>query len=173
MRWRTALVFSMPAASAAQGQRAAVFPTVKGADLNGRSLTLPAGFPAPFSLVFVAFMMRQQADVDSWQPFVEAARKALPSIAVFELPTIARGYRLMQFVIDNGMRSGVPDRETRAATVPLYTNVKAFTRALGIRTTLQIVVLLVTPEGGVRAQASGRYSAEAAEPIATVLDAPR
>ncbi len=173
MKRGPAVDFRTRAARAARSHPGAVFPALKGADLNGRSLTLPADFPAPFSLVFVAFMMRQQADVDSWRPFVEAARKALPSLAVFELPTLARGYRLMQFVIDSGMRSGIPDRETRAATVTLYTNVKAFKRALGIRTTRQIVVLLVTPEGEVRAQVSGRYSSKTAAPIATVLDAPR
>jgi len=168
----TSILFAL-AAFSSRGRQAPVFPPVKGADLNGRSLTLPADFPAPFSLVFVAFQMRQQADVDSWRPFVEAARKTRPSLAIFELPTIARGYRLMQFVIDNGMRSGIPDRQTRAATVTLYTNVKAFRRALGIRTTRQIAVLVVTPAGDVLGHVSGRYSAEAAAQIDTVLNATR
>jgi hypothetical protein len=173
MKRGTAIILSTLAAFAAHGQPAAAFPTLKGADLNGRLLTLPRDFPAPFSLVFVAFEMRQQADVDSWRPFVEAARKARPSLAVFELPTMARGYRLMQFVIDNGMRSGIPDRETRAATVTLYTDVKAFTRAMGIQTTRQIVVLIVTPAGKVLGHVSGRYSPETAAPIDTVLNAGR
>ena len=112
----TAIIISTLAVLASNGQRVSMFPTLKGADLNGRSLALPDDFPAPSSLVFVAFEMRQQADVDSWRLFVEEARKAQPSLAVFELPTIARASRLMQFVIDNGMRSGIPDRETRAAT---------------------------------------------------------
>jgi hypothetical protein len=153
--------------------QASSFPMTKGTDLNGRSLTLPGDFPAPFSLVFVAFEMRQQADVDSWRPFIEEARRARPSLAVFELPTMARGYRLMQLVIDNGMRSGIPDRETRAATVTLYTNVKAFMRALGIRTTRQIAVMAVSPAGEVFAHVSGRYSAEAAASITRVLNAGR
>ena len=69
------------------------------------------------------------------------------------------------------MRSGIPDRETRAATVTLYTGVKAFTRALGIQTTRQIAVLVVTPAGEVLAHVSGRYAAEAAASINKVLDA--
>ena len=104
-------------------------------------------------------------------PFVEEARKARPSPAVFELPTISRAYRLMQFVVDNGMRSGIPNRETRAATVTLYMNVEAFMRALGIRTTRQIAVLVVTPAGGVLAHFSGRYSAEAAASINKAFNA--
>jgi hypothetical protein len=132
MRKGAASVLSALALLAAHGPPAPVFPTLKGADLNGRSLTLPADFPQPFSLVFVAFEMRQQADVDSWRPFVENARRVRPLLSVFELPTISRGYLLMRFVIDNGMRSGITDREARAATVTLYTDVKAFTGVLGI-----------------------------------------
>jgi hypothetical protein len=170
MKRGTESVLSALAGLAAHGRPAPVFPTLKGADLNGRYLTLPADFPGPFSLVFVAFKMRQQADVDSWRPFVETTRKKRPSLAVFELPTIARGYRLMRFVIDNGMRSGIPDRETRAATVTLYTNVRAFRRALGIRATRQISVLLVTPAGEVLGHVSGRYSGETASSINRVLN---
>jgi len=167
----TAIIRSTLAALAVNGRVAPVFPTLKGADLNGRSLTLPDDFPKPFSLVFVAFEMRQQADVDSWRSFVQEARKARPSLAAFELPTIARAYRLMRFVIDNGMRSGIPDRETRETTVTIYTNVKAFLRALSIRTTRQIAVLVVTPAGKVLAHVSGRYSAEAAASINRALNA--
>ena len=171
MKKGTAILVSALAALAAHGQPAPVFPNMKSADLNGRSLSLPGDFPAPFSLVFVAFEMRQQADVDSWRPFVEQARTRRPSLGVFELPTISRGYRLMQFVIDNGMRSGITDRETRAATVTLYTDVAAFRKALGIGSTKEISVLVVTPTGAILARASGRYTEEAAAAIEKALSA--
>jgi hypothetical protein len=171
MKRGTAIFVSALATPAAQGQPAPVFPNIRSADLNGRSLSLPGDFPAPFSLVFVAFEMRQQADVDSWRPFVEQARSKRPALGVFELPTIARGFRLMQFVIDNGMRSGIADRETRAATVTLYTDVAAFMRALGVESTKEIAVIVVTPTGGILARVSGRYSEEAAVPIERVLSA--
>jgi hypothetical protein len=159
-------------APAAHGRPALAFPNITSADLNGRSVSLPGDFTAPFSLVFVAFEMRQQADVDSWRPFVERARRKRPTLAVFELPTIARGFRLMQFVIDNGMRSGIPDRETRAATVTLYTDVAAFMRALGVESTREIAVLVVTPTGEILARVSGRYSEKTAAPIEKALVPP-
>jgi hypothetical protein len=171
MKRGTVILVSALAALTAHAQPATVFPNIKSADLNGRSLSLPDDFPAPSSLVFVAFEMRQQADVDSWRPFVEQARKKRPALGVFELPTMARGYRLMQFVIDNGMRSGITDRETRAATVTLYTDVTAFTKALGIGSTKAIAVLVVTPAGAILARVSGRYSEEAAVPIERALNA--
>ena len=169
MKKGTVILVSTLAAIAAHGQPAPVFPSIKSADLNGRSLSLPGDFPAPFSLVFVAFEMRQQADVDSWRPFVERERKRRPTLGVFELPTISRGYRLMQFVIDNGMRSGITDRETRAATVTLYTDVAAFRLALGIKSTREIAVLVVTPTGEILARVSGRYTEGAAAPIEKAL----
>jgi hypothetical protein len=168
MKRVTAILVS---ALAAHGRPAPVFPNIRSVDLNGRSLSLPGDFPAPFSLVFIAFEMRQQDDVDSWRPFVEQARSKRPALGVFELPTIARGFRLMQFVIDNGMRSGITDRETRAATVTLYTDVAAFVQALDLESTKKIAVLVVTPTGGILARASGRYREEAAVPIERALSA--
>jgi hypothetical protein len=119
--------------------------------------------------VFVAFEMRQQADVDSWRLFVEQARRTRPDLGVFELPTMARGFRLMQFIIDNGMRSGITDRDARAATVTLYTDVPAFMRATGMESTREIAVLVVTPAGAILARASGRYGEETAAPIERAL----
>ena len=113
--------------------------------------------------------MRQQEDVDTARGFVADARSLRPGLAVFELPTIARGYRLMQFVIDNGMRSGIRDRETRAATVTLYTDVGAFTRSLGIQTTRDIAILVVAPTGRILAQATGRFRPETAASIRAAL----
>jgi hypothetical protein len=171
MKRGTVILVSALAALSAHAQPAPAFPNIKSADLNGRSLSLPDDFPAPSSLVFVAFEMRQQADVDSWHTFVEQARKKRPALGVFEFPTMARRYRLMQFVIDNGMRSGIPDRETRAATVTLYTDVTAFTKALGIGSTKEISVLVVTPAGAILAHHSRRYTEEAAAPIERALSA--
>jgi hypothetical protein len=64
---------------------------------------------------------------------------------------MSRGYRLMRFVIDNGMRYGITDRKTRAATVTIYTDVTAFAKALGIGSTKEIAVLVFTPAGAILA----------------------
>jgi hypothetical protein len=145
------------------------FPAVTSTDLNGRAVSLPADFAGPASIVFVAFEMHQQDDVDSWQPFVQKMRQSTPSLGVFELPTISRGYLLMRFIIDNGMRSGISDTATRASTITLYIDVKAFTRDLGLETTKSIAVFVVRPSGEILARASGRYSEEGAATIGAAL----
>ena len=149
------------------------FPVVRGSDLNGRAVSLPADFAGPASIVFVALGMRQQDDVDSWQPFVLKMRQSTPSLGVFELPTISRGYLLMRFIIDNGMRSGIHDPSARASTITLYTNVKAFMRELGLDSTKTIAVFVVRPSGEIIARANGRYSEEAAAMIGVALEALR
>jgi hypothetical protein len=146
------------------------FPAVKGSDLNGRSVSLPGDFPGPASLVFVAFEMRQQDDVDSWRPFILKLQKGDPSLAVLELPTLSRGYLLMRFVVDNGMRSGIRETEARASTITLYLDVKDFTRSLGLQTTQQIAFLVVKPSGEILAQTAGRYSEEGAAEISRGLE---
>jgi hypothetical protein len=49
--------------------------------------------------------------------------------------------------------------------------VAAFMRALGVESTKEIAVLVVTPTGGILARVSGRYSEEAAVPIERALSA--
>jgi hypothetical protein len=106
-------------AARALGQTGALpaFPKSSGKNLNGRALALPEDFAGRVNLVFVAFQMRQQQEVDSWKSFAQ------------------------------GMRSGIPDNDTRASTVTLYLDVQAFART------------------------TGPYSPEAAAPLAAALAA--
>jgi hypothetical protein len=74
---------------------------------------------------------------------------------VYELPTLARRYKLMRPVIDGGMRGGIPDPAVRAATITLYIDKDPFKRALGIPTEDRIQILLVDREGRILWQRSG------------------
>jgi hypothetical protein len=149
------------------------FPDVSGSDLNGRAVNLPRDFPGPVSFVFVALRLRQQEDVDSWRLFVAKLKDAEPNLAIYELPTLSRGYLLMRSVIDSGMRSGIRERDARASTITLYLNVKDFVRTLGLQTTRQIAVVVVTPSGEILAQTAGRYSEEGAAEISRGLQSVR
>jgi hypothetical protein len=46
------------------------FPAVTGRSLEHRTFKLPADFEGERNLVLVAFKRAQQADVDSWMPFL-------------------------------------------------------------------------------------------------------
>ena len=141
---------------------ATMFPNVAGQNLNGRSVNLPADFQAPASIVFVAYVRGQQAQVDSWKPFVTDMRERFPAIGVFEVPTLSRGDALFRWFIDGGMRRGIPDRATREATITLYIDKTPFDDALGITSEHDIVILLVEPNGTVVWRSSGTYAPEKA-----------
>lgn len=82
----------------------------------------PGDFEGAFNLVFVAFRMRQQRDVDHWLRELGDVETAHEGLAVYEVPLLARYPRFYRRWIDDGMRSGISDPTTRSRTVTVYTN---------------------------------------------------
>jgi len=136
------------------------FPDVTGRSLNGLTMHLPADFEGDLNLAVVAFKRHQQEDVDTWTPQLRALAAQHPGLRVYELPTLAGGYRIMRSFIDGGMRRGIPDSSVRAATVTLYVDKKPFKAALRIPDEDRIQLFLVERGGRIRWRAAGRYDAE-------------
>ena len=119
--------------------------------------------------MIVAFARAQQRDVDTWVPHVHAWSARDPRVRVYELPTLGRGLRLMRPMIDGGMRRGIPDSATRAATITLYLDKGAFRRALAIDREDRITVLLVDRAGRVSWRADGPLTAATAASLDSAL----
>lgn len=140
------------------------FPTVTSENLEGRSLTLPADFAGERNVVFVAFLMQQQKDVDTWSPWLRQTLPKYPGSDFYEIPTIQRMVAPMRWVINRGMRGGIPDRAVRERTVTLYLDKAPFKAALGITAESAIQVLLVDRAGRVLWRTTGPFTpAKAAE----------
>ena len=155
-------IFAAATFAAAAGASATLFaqprfPRVESTSLAGRALTFPEEFGSPAALVFVAFKMKQQSEIDEWKAFVAKARADHPGLAVWELPTIGSGYKVMRGVIEGGMRSGIKDQAARESTATLYLNSKAFATDIGAGMG-EIAVLVVTPDGKILGQAAGKPS---------------
>jgi len=146
-----------------------VFPKVIGQNLNGKTFHLPNDFQAPASIVFIAYVRGQQAQVDSWKPFISDIRSRFPTTGEYELPTLSSGNRLLRGLIDRGMRSGIRDTETREVTITLYIDKRPFNAALGISSEREIAVLLVAPDGTVLWRATGAYTAERSKGLDAAL----
>jgi hypothetical protein len=107
------------------------FPRVHGANLEGRSFTLPDDFEGTINLVLIAFRREQQGDIDTWIPTARRLTRSHLGFRSYELPTISRSVPLARWWLDGAMRAGIPDQEARAGTITLYLNKRAFRAALG------------------------------------------
>jgi len=145
------------------------FPPITGETLTGRRLELPGEFEAPLTLVFVAFRRDQQPDVDSWLGVAADLEADYPDLRYYELPVISRLYAPAKFVIDGGMRVGIPDRAVRERTVTVYTDKATVRRALDIGDEDDIHAFLLDREGRIYWRAMGsRSDADAADLRETV-----
>ena len=169
------LAIGSPRPMLAQGEGPTVpdsalrFPEVQGRSLTGRRVTLPADFAGDLNVVLVAFKRRQQDDVDTWTPRLRELAASRHGLKVYELPTLASGYRLMRPFIDGGMRGGIPDSAVRAATITLYIDKRPYKAALHIPNEDEIHVFLVERGGRIRWRAAGPFTAEAAERLEASL----
>lgn len=134
------------------------FPRVEGTNLEGKRFSLPGDFEAEHNVVFVAFRREQQADVDSWLPFLRKQDLADRGVRVYEVPTLNRSYRWMRRFIDGGMARGIPELTTRESTITLYIDKTPFKKALAIETEDHIVTLVVARDGRILWRADGPFT---------------
>jgi len=136
------------------------FPTVTGANLLRRKVTLPDDLGGELNLLFIAFQQWQQAWVDTWVPAGRSLEAAFPSLRFYELPVIQSMNRLSQTFINEGMRAGIPNPGTREKTITLYLDKTAFRQALELPHENTIWILLVDREGHILWREEGAYSAD-------------
>ena len=85
-----------------------VFPPLTASDLNERSLNLPADFPGKPNIVFIAYKLEQQPNVNAWVEQLDLRETG--GQAWVELPVVGRGAVLFRSFVDNGMRLGISGR---------------------------------------------------------------
>ena len=147
-----------------------VWPSLQASDLNKRKIELPGGLAGELNVLLVAFQREQQKDVDTWLPLLPALVKAHPKLAYYEIPVISRSNSLLRWIIDNGMRGGIPDKQQRARTITLYLDKKPFLETLEISSEDRIYVLVVNKSGKVLWRTEGVASQEKLESLAAFLN---
>ena len=145
------------------------FPIVKATSLTNKSYQLPLGLEGELNLVIVAFKRWQQDWVDTWIPSLQQLSFAHKQMRVYEVPTMSRFNGLYRFMIDNGMRAGIPDKAVRAATLCAYIDIPPFARALQLPGYDSIYLFLLDQSGEILWRGQGPYDqAQLAELTATV-----
>jgi hypothetical protein len=142
-----------------------IFPEVKGSNLEKKKYKLPQDFEGKINIVTVAFQQWQQSLVDTWVPFLEELKKSFPEMYFYELPTISRGYKGMRFMIDGGMRMGIPDKKIRDRTITLYLEKRRFMKNLGIENDEDILTYILNAKGEIFSTVKGKYNPEKATKI--------
>lgn len=155
----------------AQALEAPFFPKLTASNLEKQRFVLPRDFAGDRNIVVIAYKRRQQADVDTWAPWLNRTEANRPTVRWYELPTISKTTGMvMGWFIDRGMRRGIKDIEQRKRTITLYLDKERFRHVLGLPDSEdEIQILVVTRRGGVLGRVSGRFTPEKAARIAAAL----
>ena len=146
------------------------FPNVQATSLTNKNYTLPADLAGDYNLVIVAFKQWHQDWVDTWVPSLQSLAYQHKNLRVYEMPTMSRFNAIYRFVIDNGMRAGIPDRAVRASTLCAYIDIDPFARAAQIPTTDSIYLFLLDRAGEVMWRGQGSFDPQQLAELAAVLD---
>lgn len=146
------------------------FPEVSGKNLKRKKLTFPAEFPARYTIVLMAFYRHQQADIDTWMPFANRIENEYEDLAYVELPVVYKMGPLGQFMLNEGMRAGIPDQKARERTITLYLDKEKFLGQMGINSQEEIQVLLVETGGTILFKQSGRFTPEKGQSLVDALE---
>jgi hypothetical protein len=145
------------------------FPKVRGKNLNRKKFQFPDDLPARLTIVLVAFRQHQQMDIDTWLPFAEQMENTYPDVAYVELPVIYKMNPFGQFMLNEGMRAGIPNLKARERTITLYLDKDRFTRGLGIPSEEEIQILLVADGGEILWRETGSFTNEKGATLNQVL----
>jgi hypothetical protein len=145
-------------------------PIVKGSNLKRQKMIFPDDFAGTINLVFIAFLRRHQDLIDEWVPFVEQIAQEKPDFHYYEFPTLPSKGPIYRTFLNEGMRAGIPNEATRARTITLYLDKRAFRKALNIDNEQNIWVYLFDKSGNVLWCTEGRFTKEKSEALRNFLN---
>ena len=136
------------------------FPNVSGSSLDGKRFNLPRDLKGKVNIVIIAFRREQTDIIEQWATPLKDIMRADPSLEVYELPTLSRGYSPFRWWIDGSMRAGIVDEEARRRTITIYTNKRNFKVELGIPNEETIYIFLVGKDGRIITRVQGDFTEE-------------
>ncbi|TFG00318.1 MAG: hypothetical protein EU542_08190 [Promethearchaeota archaeon] len=147
-----------------------LFPEVEGKNLESKSYKLPHDLEGELNILLIPFQRWHQNLVDSWGPYLEDIINRFTGVKFYEIPSLSSGYKMMSFVIDGGMRAGIPSKKVRERTITIYINKSRFKKALEIPNEQTIYIFLVNKKGEILWRESGVYNDAKAEELIDYLN---
>jgi hypothetical protein len=133
---------------------------VTGKNLLREQVTLPEDLDGDFNVLIIAFQRWHQGMIETWIPFLRELEQTLPRVRYYELPTLERFNALSRTVINEGMRTGIPDPLSRGRTITLYVDKASFRRTLDLPDENTIYLLIVDRTGRIVWRAEGGLTDE-------------
>jgi len=144
------------------------FPEVKDDSLANTPVVLPDAARGSVTLIAVAFLRESQSQLDSWlEPFAERYGSK-PGFTFYEVPMLSRGYKFMRFMIDGGMRAGIPQAKHKHV-VTMYGDIEKYTKELNLDPRFGYAFLL-DREGVIRWQGQGHSTPEMRKELFDLAD---
>ena len=107
------------------------FPTIKGKNLNKKSVTVPGDFLDKNLIVIVAFQRWHQNIVDESIEKLEEM-KINHTHHIIEVPMMQQFSKLRRMRLDGIMRAAITDNDIRQRTITVYLDKEEFTTKLSI-----------------------------------------
>lgn len=146
------------------------FPAVRGEALDGTAFSAPRDLAGMRTVALVGFALEHRPELETWVPYVD--RLVRGDNGVRARLFVGLGVpKLVRAGIVAAMKAAVSEPELRRATIPLFVNVDAFCRALGIADRAHLTLLLVEPDARIVWRGSGPFSEAAGASLAAALAA--
>ncbi|NRA73465.1 MAG: hypothetical protein HRU36_01795 [Rickettsiales bacterium] len=118
------------------------FPSVKGIDLLGNTVTVPESFKGDKIIVAIGFKREHQKEIDSWNSILKKFIKEDKSISFYIVPVIYKTNFFRRLWINNSMRFATSDEEERRRIITVYTDQKKFANHLSMKVTKPYILIL-------------------------------
>jgi len=146
------------------------FPDISGENLEKKKYNIPYDLEGELNIVIVPFQRWHQSLVDEWSAFLNNIERSNRNFRYYEVPTLNSGYKIMRFMIDGGMRAGIPDRGVRERTITLYTNKPLFEEQLNINSEDTIYLFLIRRNGEILWRSEGEYDKQKGEELLKTIE---
>lgn len=156
---------------------AAYFPRVRGKTLDDTDVAYPDDLPADATLLVVSFRDDMDPLADQWARLGDRIADVHGGrVATVETPVVNQKLKLLGGLATLGIRGQVEGETERDRTVPIFVDVKAFRKELGLKDSGDVYAFLVARDGRIAWRGDGEIDMDEVEALEAavqdVLDAP-
>jgi hypothetical protein len=144
------------------------FPAVTGEALDGTRFSAPRDLAVGRTVAMVGFVLEHKPELESWVPYIDELVRSRSDVRARLFIGLGTPKWLRRGIL-TAMKAAVHAPELRASTIPLFVDVEAFARSLGISDRAHLTLLLVEPDARITWRGSGPFSDAAGASLTAAL----